>query len=491
MRPRDAGGCDRRVSAALATVVAAVGDLPEQLLPARSQMGFTLGVHIILVPLGVVLPLMMLIANYLGLRRDDPDYLLLARRWSMVAAVTFAVGAVTGTVLSFEMGLLWPGLFDRFGDVIGLPFALEGIFFFLEAILISIYLFGWKRMAPWAHFWLGVPIPLVGLCGAFMVVAANSWMNQPGGFTMDAAGNVTDVDVPSVIFNDAVWYEFPHMYFAALVAAGFLVASPYAVGMLRGRRDRYHRVGFLLPFTIAAIAIPIQMGIGDSTARAIYEHQPIKFAALELNTTTGPDKPEIILGHLNEDGTVSGGLKIPGLASILSDPSTGTDTVVQGLDSVPPEDRPTVAAVNTIHLAWDLMVGLGTALTLLALWFAWIWWRRRGRLAEMRWFLRAAVAAPVAAYICVESGWIVTEVGRQPWVVYEILRTQDAVTDIGAGVLWTTFAVVVVLYALMATAAVLVIRGMTRRWREQEAGEAEAPYGPREPLPVPPTSGRP
>ena len=146
----------------LGTVAAAV---PEGLLPARSQMGFTLGVHIILVPLGVVFPLMMLIANWLGLRRDDPDWLRLAERWSRVAAVTFAVGAVTGTVLSFEMGLLWPGLFERFGDVIGVPFALEGIFFFLEAILISIYLLGWRRMRPWAHFWVGVPIPLVGLCG--------------------------------------------------------------------------------------------------------------------------------------------------------------------------------------------------------------------------------------------------------------------------------------------------------------------------------------
>jgi len=445
-------------------------------------MGFTLGFHIILVPLGVVFPLMMVIANYLGLRRNDADWMQLARRWSKVAAVTFAVGAVTGTVLSFEMGLLWPGMFDRFGDVIGLPFALEGIFFFLEAILISIYLFGWSHMKPWAHFWVGVPIPVVGLLGALMVVSANSWMNQPGGFTMDAAGNVTDVDVWSVIFNDAVAYEFAHMYFAALVAAGFLVASPYALGMLRGRRDRYHRLGFLLPFTIAAIAIPIQMGIGDSTARAIYNDQPIKFAALELNTTTGPDKPEIILGHLNADGDVEGGLPIPGLASWLSDPSTGKNTVVQGLDSVPPEDRPSIKAVNTIHLAWDLMVGLGTALFLLALWFAWVWWRRRDRLADMRWFLRAAVAAPVAAYICVESGWIVTEVGRQPWIVYQILRTEDAVTDVGAAAVWTSFSLIMVLYAGLATAAVLVIRGMTKRWRSQEPDAAEVPYGPRDPL---------
>jgi cytochrome d ubiquinol oxidase subunit I len=470
------------VSAGLSSLAAAVGQAPEALMPARTQMGFTLGVHIILVPLGVVFPIMILIANYLGLRRNDADYLRLAERWSKVAAVTFAVGAVTGTVLSFEMGLLWPGLFDRFGDVMGVPFALEGIFFFLEAILISIYIFGWKRLRPWTHFWLGVPIPVVGALGAFTVIAVNSWMNQPGGFTMDAAGRVTDVDVWDVLFNNAVKYEFPHMYVAALVAAGFLVASPYAVGMLRGRRDRYHRLGFLIPFTIGAVAIPIQMAVGDTTARSIYNDQPIKFAALELNWTTGPDKPEILLGQLNSDGTVSGGLKIPGLASWLSDPSTGRDTVVTGLSSVPASDRPTIRAVNTVHLAWDLMIGCGTLLVLLAVWYALVMWRRRARLAEMRWFLRAAAIAPLLAYIAVESGWIVTEVGRQPWVVWQILRTEDAVTDISGGAVWTSFAVILVLYAALATATVLVIRGMTRRWRIRELEEGGLPYGPRAPL---------
>ena len=275
-------------------LAAAVGEMPSQLLPARSQMAFTLGFHIILVPLGVVFPLLMVIANYLGLRRDDADYMRLARRWSKVAAVTFAVGAVTGTVLSFEFGMLWPGMFDRFGDVIGIAFALEGIFFFLEAIFIAIYLFGWARLSPWAHFWTGVPIPFFGLGGAFMVLAANAWMNQPGGFEMNAAGEVTSVDLWSVLFNNALPYTFAHMYVATFICAGFLVASVYALGMLRGRRDRYHRLGFLLPFTVAAIAMPIQMFVGDVVARAIYTDQPIKFAALELNWSTGPDKPEIL-----------------------------------------------------------------------------------------------------------------------------------------------------------------------------------------------------
>jgi cytochrome d ubiquinol oxidase subunit I len=460
------------------TILAA--DAPAALTPARMQMGLTLGVHIILVPLGIVFPLMMLVANYLGVRRGDADYMRLAERWSKVAAVTFAVGAVTGTVLSFEMGLLWPGLFERFGDVIGIAFALEGIFFFLEAIFISIYLLGWKRLSPWAHFWSGVPIPITGLLGALMVISANSWMNQPGGFTMDAAGNVTDVDVWSVIFNDALTYEFPHMYVAAFICAGFLVASVYAVGMLRGRHDRHHRLGFLLPFTIAAIAVPIQLVIGDFAARSVFEDQPIKFAAMELNTTTGPDKPEILLGRLNEDYEVEGGLPIPGLASILSDPSTGTGTVVTGLESVPEDERPSRGAINTVHLAWDILVGMGTALMGLALWFGVVWWRRRRTLTEQRWFLRAAVLAPIAAYMALESGWIVTEVGRQPWVVYEIMRTEEAVTDVDAGLVWASLTGIIVLYAALAAGTVLVIRGMTRRWREGGLDESAVPYGPRE-----------
>ena len=225
-----------------------LADSPE-LLPARSQMAFTLGFHIILACLGVAFPAITLIANWRGLRHGDETALTLARRWSKVMAVLFAVGAVTGTVLSFEMGLLWPGLMDRYGEVFGVPFAIEGIFFFTEAIFIAIYIYGWRGLSPWAHFWSGVPIVIAGLGGALSVVAANAWMNHPQGFTTDAQGRVTDVDVLEVMFNPATTYEVPHMILAAYMVAGFLVASVYAVGMLRGRRDRIHRLGFLIPFT--------------------------------------------------------------------------------------------------------------------------------------------------------------------------------------------------------------------------------------------------
>ena len=218
---------------------------------ARAQMAFTLGFHIILVPLGVSWAFMALIANYRGIKRNDQAALELAQRWSKYMAVTFAVGAVTGTVLSFEFGLLWPRFMGQWGEAFGMPFAFEGIFFFTEAIFISIYIYGWRRLKPWAHFWTGVPVVLTGILGSVSVVAANAWMNSPEGVTLNSAGEVVDVDPIGVIFNDAMPLMAAHMVVAAYVVGGFLVASVYAVAMLRGRRDRYHRLGFLIPFTVA------------------------------------------------------------------------------------------------------------------------------------------------------------------------------------------------------------------------------------------------
>src|SRR5262245_27808981 len=282
---------------------------------ARAQMAFTLATHIILVPLGVSWAFMALVANYRGLKKNDPDALRLAQRWSKYMAVTFAVGAVTGTVLTFEFGLLWPRFMGQWGEAFGVPFAFEGIFFFAEAIFISIYIFGWRRLKPWTRFWTGIPVVVPGILGSASVVAANAWMNAPSGFTLTDAGEIVDVDPWKVIFNDAMPLMAAHMIIAAYVVGGFLVASVYAFAMLRGRRDRYHRVGFLIAFTVGAIAIPIQMGVGDSLARWVYNNQPVKFAAIELVPQTESDVPETLFGHLNSDGTVSGGIPIPGLRS--------------------------------------------------------------------------------------------------------------------------------------------------------------------------------
>ncbi len=456
----------------VSSVVLAVDPVPW----ARSQMAFTLMFHIILVPLGVSWSVMTLIANYRGIRHADQDAMLLAQRWSKYMAVTFAVGAVTGTVLSFEFGLLWPEFMGQWGAAFGVPFAFEGIFFFAEAVFISIYIFGWRRLKPWAHFWTGVPIAVAGIFGSISVVSANAWMNSPQGVTLDAAGTITDVDPMGVIFNDAMPLMAAHMVVAAYLVGGFMIASVYAVGMLRGRADRYHRLGFIIGFTVAAIATPAQMGVGDGLARWVYNNQPTKFAAIEMVTETSSDVPEVLLGHLNSEGEVVGGIAIPGLASILSDPGKGRATVIQGLDETPAGDRPTNRSVNVTHLAWDLMIGLGTLLFLLTLWW-WASWIFRRDMPKSRWFLRASAASGVLAVITMEAGWVVSEVGRQPWIVYEKMKVEDAATA-NTGV-WITFIGVVVLYLGLGVTTILVLRGMSRRFREGDrSDESDVPYGP-------------
>src|SRR6266480_3203144 len=387
--------------------------LASNLTAARSQMAFTLGFHIILASLGVALPALMLIANYLGLRRDDGDALKLAQRWSKAVAVTFAVGAVTGTVLSFEVGLLWPAFTGRFGQVFGVLFAIEGICFFLEAIFIAIYIFGWKRLSPWAHFWTGVPVVIAGLGGAFSIVA---------------------------------------------------------VGLLRGRRDRIHRLGLLIPLTVACIATPIQFAVGDSAARAIAAHQPIKFAGMECVDKTSTHVTEYIYGRCTSSG-VRGGIGIPGFDSFLVGWSTSTK--VTGLDAVPSDDRP--PANTTLHWAFDTMIGICTLLIGLALWLGVGWWRKRD-FPQTRWFLRATAVSGVAAVVALECGWIVTEVGRQPWIVYNVMRTSDAVTH--ANGVWVTFGLVLAIYVALGAALIITLRAMSERWRSAGEQDVEVPYGP-------------
>jgi cytochrome d ubiquinol oxidase subunit I len=448
-----------------------LADTSSNLLAARNQMGFTLGFHIILACFGVAFPLMMLIAEWYGHRKNDPHALRLARNWSKGVAVLFAVGAVTGTVLSFEFGLLWPRFMDRFGDAFGIAFAIEGIFFFLEAIFIAIYIYGWDRLSPRAHMLSAIPIVISGIGGAFSVIAANAWMNQPQGFDLDAAGNVTNVRPFEVLFNPATGYEFFHMWLAAYIVTGFIIASVYAVGMLRGRRDRYHRLGLVIPFTVAAIATPIQLFVGDTAARAVADDQPAKFAGFECIYKSGTDQAEHI-GGICHDGKVTGGISIPGLDSLLVDFST--DTYVKGLDQIPDDQEP--PALTMLHLAFDTMVGIGTALFLLAVWFAITWWRRRD-LPSTVWFLRACAVAGIAAVIALESGWIVTEVGRQPWIVNGFMRTTDAVTP--AQGIWFVYGLTMLLYIGLAVTAITVLRALSRRWREglpEEPGEI--PYSP-------------
>jgi cytochrome d ubiquinol oxidase subunit I len=247
----------------------------------------------------------------------------------------------------------------------------------------------------------------------------------------------------------------------------------YAVGWLRGRRDRYHRLGFLVPFTVAAIVTPVQMALGDGLARSVFQQQPTKFAAIEIVWKTGSHQSEYLYGRLQPDGTVSGGIRIPGLDSFLA--GFSRDTVVSGLSEVPADQRATPQQATIAHWAFDTMVGIGTALLLLGLWFGVVAWRRRS-LPTSRWFWRAGAAAGVAAVVALECGWIVTEVGRQPWVVTGFLRTKDAVT--GADNLWLTFSLILLLYTVLGVGTVVALRALAARWRRGEEDESEVPYGP-------------
>ena len=390
--------------------------------------------------------------------------------------MTFAVGAVTGTVLSFEFGLLWPVFMERYGDAFGIAFAVEGLFFFTEAIFLAVYIYGWKRLSPWAHFWSGVPMVVTGIGGAFSVVTANAWMNQPQGFTLDAAGKVVDTTPFQVLFNAAWGYEVPHMILAAYMVAGFLVASIYAVGMLRGRRDRLHRLGVLIPLTVACIATPIQIFVGDTAARAVADHQPAKFAGFECIQETGPKQTEYLGGICTDDG-VKGAIGIPDLDSFLV--GFSSDTVVTGLNDIPADERP--PANTLLHLSFDAMVGIGTALLLLALWLAFGWWRRREMPGDpvvpaRRRDLRRR-RDPRAL------GGLDRDRGRPPALdrLGQQMRTSEAVTE--AKGIWFAFAGVLILYAGLGTGAILVLRAMSRRWREEGDGDdSESPYGPAEPV---------
>jgi cytochrome bd ubiquinol oxidase subunit I len=445
---------------------------PVQLTPARTQMAFTLMFHVILVPFGVALPTLMLIANYKGLRRNDNAALMLARRWSHVAGLTFAVGAVSGTVLSLEMGLLWPNFIKTFGDVFGLPFSIEGIAFLCEALLVAIYIYGWRRLKPWTHFWWGFPIPFVAVIGGLSVIAANSWMNAPSGFTIGSDGKPTQIDPIKAMFNKALPNELVHFLLAAYMAAAFTVASVYVVGWLRGRRDRYHRLGILIPFTVATIATPLQFIVGDNIARWVYNNQSAKFSAMEVVTTSGSHQAEYIFGRYDPaTNTVKGGIKIPGLDSILAG---GTrNTFVPGLDVVPQQNR--ASNVTLVHTAFDVMVLIATLLLALVAWFVIAYWRRRD-VPHLRLFLWISAIAGFLAFVAIEAGWITTEVGRQPWIVWNVARTSSAVTpSTGVNV---SLIVVIVLYALLGTATILVLRAMHRRWQAEPISEETAAYGP-------------
>jgi cytochrome d ubiquinol oxidase subunit I len=425
----------------------AVAATPADLMAAREQMALSLGWHIILACFGVGMPALTVFAEWRGLRTGNEAYTRLAHRWAKVMGVLFAVGAVSGTILSFEMGLLWPGLMATYGQVIGLPFALEGFAFFIEAIFLGIYLYAWDRLPPRRHVLTGLPVCVAGVASALFVVSANAWMNQPRGFDL-VNGAVTHVRPWAAMFNPAMPWQALHMILAAFMVTGFGIASVYAVGMLRGRRDSYHRQGFLVPFVAAAVVTPFQIFVGDSLARFLATRQPAKLAAIEGLNHTGSHVP-ISVGGMYVDGRMRYAIRIPDGLSLLV--GYRPSTVVRGFDTVPPGDRP---PVNPVHLSFQAMVAIGFGLLVLGAWFALSWWRRRD-LPRSRWFLRFTAVSGVASVIAVETGWVTTEVGRQPWIVWQHQRTADAVNP--APGLWAGLVAVLAVYIVLTVTAAYVL----------------------------------
>src|SRR5947208_5684723 len=394
------------------------------LLQARQMQALSFAVHIPLVCFGIAFPAMVLFVEWLYARSGDEVYLTLARRWTRVMVALFAVGVITGTILSFEMGLLWPDFTATFGSVFGLGFALEGFSFFVEAIFIGIYVYGWDRLSPRAHFASGIPIAVAGFAGSLMVISVNAWMQHPSGFRL-SHGKAVDVHPLAALFgNSFLWHELIHMYVAGYIVAGFLIAAPYAYGRLRGRWGRYERTALAIPLTIAALASPVQVLIGDWAARDVATAQPTKLAAIEGLSRTTRGASEHILGWYT-DGQVKYGIEIPHALSLLAFHSWNAR--VRGLDAVPADQRP---PVNAVRASFQLMVGIGTLLALLGVIYLAVRARRR-RLPESRWFYRALVQIGRASLVALISGWGTTQVGRQPWAVYGVMLTSQAVTGAG------------------------------------------------------------
>ncbi len=435
---------------------------------ARAQMAVSLGFHIVFAAVGIGMPLLMAIAEALWLRTRDGIYLDLAKRWARGTAVLFAVGAVSGTVLSFELGLLWPRFMAFAGGIIGMPFSLEGFAFFTEAIFLGIYLYGWERVPPLAHWLAGCLVAVSGLASGVFVVTANAWMNAPAGFEL-ADGRVTRIDPLAAMLNPASLPQVVHMTLAAYVATGFVVTAIHAYFLRRDRGNPFHRRAFGIALAVGAVAIPLQIASGDLIARMVARRQPAKFAAMEGHYRTEAGAA-LILGGIPDDAamTTRHALRIPYGLSLLAHHDPGA--TVPGLDAVPRSEWP---PTRVVHWAFDLMVAAGMAMLTLAAWAGWRWWRRR-RLPDDPGLLAALVAAGPLGFVAIEAGWVVTEVGRQPWIIYGVMRTEEAVTPMpGLVVPFATFTAV---YVFLSVILVFLLR---RQFLETSPG------GGRRPGPVP------
>jgi cytochrome d ubiquinol oxidase subunit I len=393
----------------------------DDLFAARSQMALSLGFHIIFACIGMVMPFFMAVSHYQWLKTGDVNYKNLTRAWSKGVAIFFATGAVSGTVLSFELGLLWPEFMKHAGPIFGMPFSLEGTAFFIEAIALGFFLYGWDRFNPWFHWFTGVVVGISGLASGILVVSANAWMNSPAGFDY-VNGQYLNIDPMRAMFNDAWLLQALHMTLAAIAATGFAVAGVHALMILRNKNVTFHTRAFKIAAIFGAVAALLQPLSGDLSAKDVARRQPAKLAAMEAHFHTQSSAPLIIGGIPNEEEKrTEYALEIPGMLSFLVHGNfTGE---VKGLDAIPPEDHPPVAVT---HYAFQVMVGIGVFMILASILFFIA--LRKTRWLHARWFLKLFVLATPLGFIAVEAGWTVTEVGRQPWIIHGIMRTADAVT---------------------------------------------------------------
>jgi cytochrome d ubiquinol oxidase subunit I len=408
---------------------------------ARALMGTSLAFHIVFAALGVGLPLLVLVAEGLWLRTGRRAYYELARTWAKGMAILFAVGAVSGTILAFEIGLLWPVFMRYAGGIIGLPFSLEGFAFFIEAIFIGMYLYGWDRLSPLAHWMTAFPVAISGAASAAFVTTANAWMNLPAGFRI-VNGAVVDVDPIAAMLSPPWLVEVLHTTLAAYVVTGFGAAAVCALALLRrSAEDRGDQVraGLAIAMIVASVAIPLQWIAGDVIARFDAQREPAKFAALEVLRHTQRHAPVTIGGIVSGDD-VRYGLEIPSALSVLV--AFDPNAEVTGLDRIPRSDQPPVAAV---HYSFDTMVGSASLLLLVAIGWAIVALRKRAPSPPL---LAAIAASGPLAVLAMEAGWCVTEFGRQPWIARGLLRTSDAATVApGVDVQFYGFALVYVVLA--------------------------------------------
>jgi cytochrome d ubiquinol oxidase subunit I len=423
----------------------------EDFLAARLQMAFSLGFHIIFACIGMVMPFFMSVAHFYWLRTKKTIYKDVTKAWSRGVAIFFATGAVSGTVLSFELGLLWPKFMEHAGPIFGMPFSLEGTAFFIEAIALGFYLYGWDKLNPWFHWITGVVVGISGLLSGILVVAANSWMNSPSGFDF-IDGKYLNIDPIKAMFNDAWFSQALHMSIAAFVSTGFAVAGIHALMILRGNNIAFHKKAFKIAAIFGTLAACIQPLSGDISAKDVAKRQPAKLAAMEAHFHT-EKRASLIIGGIPDtlNKKVDYAIKIPGALSFMA---TGDfDGEVQGLDKIPQKDQPPIAIT---HYAFQIMVGMGMLMLALALVYFVALFKKKSWL-DKKWLLKLFVVATPLGFIALEAGWTVTEVGRQPWIIHGVMRTSEAITPM-PGIAYSFYLFTAVYISLAVIVTVLLYR---------------------------------